>query len=70
MSLYRIDFASGQSVSDILGPCLFRRAQAARERAIGESILSGKTLTVVRISGAGSVRAMYTVTEGKVSRCN
>lgn len=66
MNLYRIERANGAAVTDFVGPCLYRSASRAKERAKLESY--NGPVTVYRIQGAGTIRAMYTVDNGKVSR--
>lgn len=69
MNLYRLDRADGSAVRDLLGPVLIRSAADARTRATADAVSSGQSVTVTRISGAGRLRAMYSIDPtGRYSR--
>ena len=69
MNLYRLDFANGQPVADVFGPVLLRESARATARASAEAAAANLDVTVSRISGAGSLRAMRRVSpDGRVTR--
>jgi hypothetical protein len=61
MNLYRLDRADGRPVRDLLGTMLIRSAADARAKAVEVAMIDEQSCTVTRISGAGSMRAVYTV---------